>query len=64
MKNNFIHGGMLSDKKTHIMFGVGVMSAVASYLVGDSDIFVMLQAIFTSFGIYFMWKSDDTKKGK
>ena len=36
MKISFVHGGMLSDKKTHIMFGVGVLSAIASYLVGDT----------------------------
>lgn len=64
MKSSFIHGGMLSDKKTHIMFGVGVMSAIASYLVGDSDIFVMFQAIFTLVGIYFINKSDNKNKGK
>ena len=64
MKISFVCGGMLSDKKTHIMFGVGVLSAIASYLVGDTDIFVMLEAIFTLVGIYFMHKSDNTNKGK
>lgn len=64
MKISFVRGGMLSDKKTHIMFGVGVLSAIASYLVGDTDIFVMLEAIFTLVGIYFMHKSDNTNKGK
>ena len=64
MKGSFIQGGMLSDKKTYIMFGVGVLSAIASYVVGDSDIFVMFQAIFTMVGIYFIHKSDNTNKGK
>ncbi|MBO7066243.1 MAG: hypothetical protein J6W40_01300 [Alphaproteobacteria bacterium] len=64
MKISFVNGGMLADKKTHIMFGVGLLSAIASYLVGDTDIFVMLEAIFTLVGIYFMHKSDNTNKGK
>lgn len=64
MKTNFIRGGMLSDNKTYIMFGVGVLSAIASYLVGDADIFVMCQAIFTTIGIYFVHKSDNTNKGQ
>jgi hypothetical protein len=61
---NLIRGGMFANKKTYIMFGAGVISAVASYLVGDTDIFVMFQAIFTLVGIYFMNKSDNTNKGK
>ena len=57
MKCDFIHGGMLADKKTYIMSFVGILSAIASYVVGDSDIFIMLQAIFTR-------KSDNKTKGK
>ena len=64
MKTSIIHGGALSDKKTYIMSGVGILSAVASYLVGDSDIFVLCQAIFTICGIYFIRKSDNENKGK
>lgn len=64
MKNNLIRGGFLADNKTCIMLCVGVMSAIASYLVGDTDVFVMCQAIFTLIGIYFMHKSDNTNKGK
>ena len=61
---NLIRGGMCADKKIYIMFGAGVISAIASYLVGDTDVFVMFQAIFTLVGIYFMNKSDNTNKGK
>ena len=61
---NLVNGGILADKKTDIMSGVGILSAVASYLVGDTDIFVMLQAIFTIGGIYFIRKSDNKTKGK
>ena len=64
MKYDIVHGGMLSDKKTYIMSCVGILSAIASYLVGDSDVFVMLQAIFTIGGIYFIRKSDNKTKGK
>ena len=63
-KDKIIRGGMLADKKSHIMFGVGLLSAVASYLVGDTDIFVMFQAFFTLAGMYFIHKSDKTNKGK
>ncbi len=64
MRGDFIRGGMLSDKKSYVMFGVGVLSAIASYLVGDTDVFVMCQAIFTLAGMYFIHKSDNTNKGK
>ncbi len=56
-----ISGGFLADKKTYIMSGVGILSAVAAYLVGDTDMFAMLQAIFTLGGIYFLRKSSETK---
>jgi len=47
------------------MSGIGILSAVAAYMVGDTDIFTMLQAIFTLGGIYFLRKSSETKsKGK
>lgn len=64
MKGDLVHGGVLADKRTYIMSGVGILSAVASYLVGDSDVFVMCQAIFTVCGIYFIRKSDNKTKGK
>lgn len=56
-----IHGGVLSDHRTYIMSGVGILSAIAAYLVGDTDVFAMLQAIFTLGGIYFLRKSSETK---
>lgn len=59
-----IHGGLLSDRRTQIMSGVGILSAVAAYLVGDSDIFILLQTIFTLGGIYFMHRQSNTNKGK
>lgn len=59
-----IHGGFLSDRRTQIMSGVGILSAVAAYVVGDSDIFILLQTIFTLGGIYFMHRQSNTNKGK
>ena len=64
MSCNLIRCGVLSDKRTYIMSGVGILSAIASYLVGDSDVFAMLQAVFTMGGIYFIRKSDNKTKGK
>ncbi len=56
-----ISGGFFSDRRTCIMSGVGILSAIAAYMVGDTDIFVMLQSIFTLGGIYFLRKSNETK---
>lgn len=57
-----IHGGYLAGHRTYILSGVGILSAIASYLVGDSDLFVMLQSVFTLGGIYFLRKSKETKR--
>ena len=64
MSFDLISGGVLADNRTYIMSGVGILSAIASYVVGDSDIFAMCQAIFTICGIYFIRKSDNKTKGK
>lgn len=61
MIHKIIRGGFLRDRRTHIMSAVGILSAVAAYLVGDSDVFAMLQAIFTLGGIYFLRKTTTTK---
>jgi len=60
----FVRGGVLADKRTYIMSGVGILSAIASYLVGDSDVFALCEALFTICGIYFIHKSDNKHKGK
>ncbi len=57
-----IHGGCLAGHRTYILSGVGILSAVAAYLVGDSDLFATLQSVFTLGGIYFLRKSKDTKR--
>lgn len=63
MSFNVIRGGVLADRRTYIMSVVGILSGVASYLVGDSDVFILLQTIFTTCGIYFIRKSDNKTKG-
>lgn len=60
MIGKVINGGMLRDRRTVVMSSVGILSAVAAYLVGDSDIFVMMQTIFTLGGIYFLHKHNNT----
>ena len=59
--NKFFKGGYLSGYRTYIISATGILSALAAYLVGDSDIFSMLQAVFTMGGIYFLRKSYETK---
>ncbi len=59
--NKFFNGGFLSGHRTYIISGVGILSAITAYLVGDSDIFVAMQSIFTLGGIYFLRKSNENK---
>lgn len=59
--NKFFNGGFLNGYRTYIMSGVGILSAIAAYIVGDTDIFIMLQSIFTLGGIYFLRKSNENK---
>ena len=59
--NKIIKGGYLSGQRTYIISGIGILSAIGAYLVGDVDIFTMLQSIFTLGGIYFLRKSSETK---
>lgn len=58
-----IRGGWLADRRTQVMSVVGALSALAAYLVGDNDIFVLCQALFTLGGIYFIRKSNNQNKG-
>lgn len=54
-----IRGGFLAGHRTYILSGVGIIGAVGVYLVGDTDVFEMLQTIFTLGGIYFLRKSNE-----
>ena len=59
--NKFIRGGFFMTHRTYIMSGVGIVSAIAAYLVGDTDVFIMLQSVFALGGIYFLRKSNNQK---
>ena len=59
--NKIIKGGFLSGHRTYIISGIGILSAIGAYMVGDTHIFTMLQSIFTFGGIYFLRKSSETK---
>jgi hypothetical protein len=59
-----INGGCLSGYRTYLISASGIISAVVAYLVGDTDIFIMLQSIFTLGGIYFLRKSNENKGTK
>ena len=61
--NKIIKGGYLKDKKTYVVSSVGIVSAVGAYLIGDEDIFTMMQTIFMLGGIYFL-KQESSTKGK
>lgn len=61
--SKIISGGYLKNKKTYIVSSVGIVSAIGAYLIGDEDVFTMLQTIFTLAGIYFL-KQESSTKGK
>lgn len=61
LMRKFFHGGQLSGYRTYIISATGILSAVAAYLVGDTDLFTMCQAIFTLGGIYFLRRSNENK---
>ena len=56
-----VHGGYLSGYRTYIISTVGIISSVGAYLIGDADLFTMLQTIFTLGGIYFLRRSTEHK---
>ncbi len=60
--NKVFKGGFLNGYRTYITASVGILSAIAAYLVGDTDIFITLQSIFTLAGIFFLRKSNEPKE--
>lgn len=60
--NKIIRGGFFKGHRTYILSGVGILTAVGAYMVGDTDIFGCLQTIFTLGGIYFLRKSNEEQK--
>lgn len=59
---NLFDGGMLAGKRTYIISAVGILTAVGSYLVGDSNILEAMNAIFPLAAIYFLRKGLDDGK--
>ena len=45
-------GGFCAGQRTYIISGVGILSAITAYLVGDENVFTMMNSIFTLAGIY------------
>lgn len=60
--NRIIRGGYLSGYRTYIISATGILSAIGGYLIGDTDLFTMLQAIFTLGGIYFLRRSTEKQR--
>ncbi len=59
--SKFISGGFFANRKTQIMTVVGFISALAAYLVGDSDLFALIQAVIAVGGVYMLHKSKQNK---
>ncbi|MBR6685663.1 MAG: hypothetical protein IKL37_05400 [Alphaproteobacteria bacterium] len=62
--NKIIRGGWLNGYRTYIISATGLLTAVGAYLVGDSDLFTMLQSAFTFGSIYFLRRSNENKGQK
>ena len=62
--NKIIKGGYLKNRKTYVVSTVGILSAIGAYLVGDEDVFTMMQTIFTLSGIYFLKQESSNKRKK
>lgn len=59
-----IAGGFASSYRTYIIFGAGIISALATWIIGDIDLFEMTNTIFTLAGIFFLRNSMTQTKGK
>ncbi len=45
---------MLKGYRTYVMAGLGVLTAAASYLVGDTDLLTAANAAFTAAAVAFL----------
>ena len=54
-------GGWCPGHRTYIISAAGIISAIAAYIVGDIDIFITMQTVFTLGSIYFVRKKMDEK---
>ena len=48
---------MFKGQRTYIMAGLGIVSALASYLVGDADLLTAFNAAFTAAAVAFLRKA-------
>jgi len=53
---------MLAGHRTYIVAGVGILSAIGTYLAGDSNIIDTFASIFPLAAIYFLRKGIDNGK--
>lgn len=59
--SKIISGGFYSGRRTYIISGVGILSAIAAYMVGDENIFNTMNSVFTLAGIFFLRKATERK---
>ena len=60
--NTLIKGGWCPGRRTYIIAATGIFSAIAAYMVGDADLFITLQTVFTLGSIYFARKGMDSRE--
>ena len=59
--NKLIKGGMCAGQRTYITAVAGIISAIAAFIIGDVDIFITAQAVFTFGAIFFVRKKLEDK---
>ncbi|MDR1826476.1 MAG: hypothetical protein LBQ49_02165 [Rickettsiales bacterium] len=55
-------GGILAGHRTYLIAFAGIMSALSSYLAGDSNLLETLNAIFPLAAIYYLRKGINDEK--
>ncbi|MFA7188381.1 MAG: hypothetical protein WC137_02835 [Alphaproteobacteria bacterium] len=60
--SKLVSGGFYKGQRTYIISGIGILSAIAAYLIGDENVFNTMNSIFTFAGIFFLRKSNERKK--
>ncbi|MDR1476758.1 MAG: hypothetical protein LBI17_01360 [Rickettsiales bacterium] len=51
---NILNGGFLSGKKTYVTAAVGIVTVLASYLVGDIGLAGLAEIMFPLLGVIFL----------
>lgn len=60
----FINGGLLKGKKTYITTTLGLLSAIAVYLIGEMDLGGFVQTAFPLISILFLRKGIEDQSEK